>query len=111
MADANDTVFVFEPLASLLTDHNAPDVAPSANISGSSTGLRSPEGIALDSSNNIYVGNYGPSTVTVYSAGSTGNAAPIATINGNYTDLANPEGVALDSGGNIYVADSTAPIA
>ena len=46
-----------------------------------------------------------PWTVTVYSAGSTGNIAPIATINGSYTDLANPEGVALDSGGNIYVAD------
>jgi sugar lactone lactonase YvrE len=98
----NGSVFVYPALGNSTGPLNE---APTTTISGGSTGLATPYGIALDSSNDIYVGNYGPWTVTVYSAGSTGNIAPIATINGSYTDLANPEGVALDSGGNIYVAD------
>ncbi|MGA8575860.1 MAG: hypothetical protein WB609_09315 [Candidatus Cybelea sp.] len=74
-------------------------------IIGSNTGLQSPAGIALDSTGNIYVTNMGNSSVTVYSAGSSGNVAPIATISGTNTGLLNPFGIALDSGGRIYVAN------
>jgi hypothetical protein len=76
------------------------DVAPSAVISGSNTGLNMPQGIATDNSGNIYVANNGSAnggvdTVTVYSRGSTGNVAPIATISGSATGLAGPTGLAV----------------
>jgi sugar lactone lactonase YvrE len=86
------------------------NVAPSATVSGSNTGLDDPQGIALDTSGNIYVTNDGSSsgvadTVTLYPAGSDGNVAPSATVSGFNTGLDNPQGIALDASGNIYVAN------
>jgi sugar lactone lactonase YvrE len=86
------------------------NVAPSATISGSNTGLLVPWGIALDSSKNIYVANDGSSvgqsdSVTVYPAGSNGNVTPSATISGTNTGLDSPGGIAVDSSGNIYVTN------
>jgi sugar lactone lactonase YvrE len=87
------------------------NIAPIATISGSGTGLSYPIGIALDSNGNIYVANAntantgsnstGPS-ITVYPAGSHGNAAPIAVIAGGNTGLDYPQAIALDSAGNLY---------
>ena len=51
------------------------NVTPITTISGSNTGLNGPVGIALDSSNNIYVVNYNNSSVKVYPAGSNGNVS------------------------------------
>ncbi|MGA7618511.1 hypothetical protein, partial [Candidatus Binatus sp.] len=85
------------------------NAAPIATISGASTGLKYPHGIALDSSGKIYVADYGATSVFVYPAlgSSTGvlDEAPLATINGSKTDLKDPAGIALDSSGKIYVAD------
>jgi hypothetical protein len=79
---------------------------PGANvIVGSNTGLVNPAGIALDSASNIYVTNQTNASVTVYPAGSSGNAAPMATISGANTGLLNPFGIALDSANRIYVAN------
>src|SRR5208282_1418608 len=58
------------------------NTAPIATISGSSTGLDNPVGIAVDSSGKIYVADAAAVSVLVYSAASTGNVAPIATISG-----------------------------
>ncbi|MGD0290937.1 MAG: NHL repeat-containing protein [Candidatus Binataceae bacterium] len=85
------------------------NVAPIVTISGAATGLSFPIGIALDANGNIYVANsetantksYLPS-VTVYAAGSTGNAPPIAIIAGANTGLSYPQGLAVDSSGNLY---------
>jgi sugar lactone lactonase YvrE len=86
--------------------------APTATISGSDTGLINPVGIALDSTRNIYVADFGATSVFVYPpvGSSTGplNEAPTATISGLKTGLFSPEGVALDSSEKIYVADSSA---
>ena len=88
------------------------NVAPIATISGGRTGLSYPLGIALDSSGNIYVtntytgntrGSPPNSSITVYPAGSNGNAAPIAVIAGGNTGLDYPQGIALDSSGKLYV--------
>jgi sugar lactone lactonase YvrE len=81
---------------------------PSATIGGSNTGLEfsfNSAGIALDSRGNIYVANGMSNTVTVYQAGSNGNAAPSATISGINTDLNMPGGIALDASDNIYVTN------
>ena len=88
------------------------NVAPIATISGSRTGLSYPLAIALDSSGKIFVtntytgntrGSPPNSSITVYAAGSNGNAPPIAVIAGENTGLDYPQGIALDSSGNLYV--------
>ncbi len=61
------------------------NAAPSATISGGATGLDVPFGVAIDSGGNLYVASDGSAdggadSVTVYPAGSSGNAAPSATI-------------------------------
>ena len=103
------SVFVYPALGSSTGLLNE---APTATISGSNTGLVSPEGIALDSSRNIYVADDSAASVFVYPAlgSSTGllNEAPTATISGSNTGLNTPYGIALDSSGNIYVADTLA---
>ncbi len=82
---------------------------PIQAISGTSTGLNSPYGLAVDAQENIYAtnpgGTSGPS-VTVYAAGANGNAAPIQTISGSNTGLGLPEALALDASKNIYVANA-----
>ena len=84
------------------------DVAPFARIAGSRTGLKSPNGVAVDSHGYIYVANEsrepeGTDSITVYSPGSTGNATPVRVISGPATKLASPGGIAVDSSGNIFV--------
>jgi hypothetical protein len=84
--------------------------SPTAFIFGSDTGLTEPEGIALDSSGNIYVENYDSNSeeysVLVYPAlgSSTGkvNEFPTATIS-PATGVCYNGGIALDSSGDIYV--------
>lgn len=73
------------------------DVAPIRTISGSSTGLTAPNGIALDSGGNIYVANYqsGGGSVTVYAKGAKGNVAPLRTITGSHTLLDAPGGMTV----------------
>ena len=81
--------------------------APTATITGSNTGLMSPEGIAVDStSGDIFVADSGAASVFEYSAGSNGNVAPSAAISGGNTGLMSPTGIAERAGGDIYVADS-----
>ncbi len=85
------------------------NVAPIATITGSNTGLMSPEGIAVDStSGDIFVADSAAASVFEYTAASNGNVAPSATISGGNTGLMSPKGIAEHAGGDIYVADSVA---
>jgi hypothetical protein len=111
------------------------NIAPSADIACVSMGpddtyLDQPQGVALDSSKNIYVTNRDFPSVTVYPAGSNGNAQPFAVIVGgnnacgvlsyapdccstmscvDNTQLGRPIGIVLDSNNNIYVTNSGGP--
>jgi hypothetical protein len=82
---------------------------PGANtISGSPTGLLYPRGIAVGSTGKIYLANSnsgGTDSVTVYAAGSSGNATPVQTISGSNTLLSDVFGIALDGAGDIYVSN------
>lgn len=63
------------------------------------SGLKNPQGIAVDGSNNVYVADAGNNTVTMYPAGSsTGSAVG--------SGLVSPTSVALDGAGNLYIGDS-----
>jgi hypothetical protein len=82
------------------------NIAPIATIAGSNTGLKLPEGVAVDSNGRIYVTNDGngeednafadpADSITVYAPNSSGNVAPIARINGPLTGLGHPRGIAV----------------
>src|SRR3989449_2992462 len=80
--------------------------SPTAKIAVSTTGLSQPEGLAFDAAGDLYVANVSNNSITVYAAGTTGNATPTATIAGNNTGLSGPEGIALDAAGHLYVANN-----
>jgi|694.fasta_scaffold78087_4 streptogramin lyase len=64
-----------------------------------SSGLSSPFGICADSSENVYVSNFGNGTIGKYS--STGSVINASLISG----LSNPYGICLDSAGNLYIGN------
>jgi sugar lactone lactonase YvrE len=101
--DSSLNIYVANPATDAITVY-APgsngNVPPTTTISGPATGLNTPTGIALDSNGLIYVTNQGGYegnnlSVTVYAAGSTGNATPLTTITGPITQLARPRGIAV----------------
>jgi sugar lactone lactonase YvrE len=81
------------------------DAAPLATISGSSTGLASAGGLAVDVSGDLFVANYDSNSVTEYAPGANGNIAPVADISGASTGLDGPLGLALDASGDLFVAN------
>ncbi len=86
------------------------NVSPAATIVGADTGLDGPDGIALDSGGNLYVSNgyggpVGGGSVTIYPAGSSGDAVPIVTITSSFTGISYASSIAVDSNGKIYVAN------
>jgi sugar lactone lactonase YvrE len=84
---------------------NIPPLAPQPNA------LCLPSGVAVDSADNIYVVN-GNNSVSIYNAGSNGNATPSSIIKGPNTglDSYNPSKIALDAKGNVYVLNSLDPM-
>lgn len=79
-------------------------MTPTTTIAGGNTKLDSPTGLALDPALNIYVTNSGNNSVTIYSAGSSGDTPPIITIEGTARGLDKPLGIAA-SLTEIYVAN------
>ena len=95
-------------------------VAGLAGSSGSADGTASaarfnePEGVVVDASDNIYVGDYYNHTIRkVTPAGVVTTLAGLAGTSGsadgagNAARFYNPDGVAVDINGNVYVADSS----
>jgi sugar lactone lactonase YvrE len=71
-------------------------LTPTVDIAGTNTGFDCPNGVVLDSSGNIYVGDYGSAAVDVFTSGANGNVAPVQTIPaGVTTTLAKPIGVVV----------------
>ncbi len=85
------------------------------NGTGTAATFNAPAGVALDSSGNVYVAEYGnndireitPSGVVTLFAGSSSGTAGDANGTGNAASFWNPTGVAVDSAGNVYVADES----
>jgi len=85
-----------------------------ADGTGSAAGFRLPNGVAVDNEGNVYVTDYGNSTVRKISAagavttlaGSPGLRGSADGI-GSLARFAEPVGIAIDNVGNLYVGDST----
>ena len=75
----------------------AATIAASMNTFAS-TNLRSPQGLAFDSSGNLYAANYGNNTLSQFNA----SGAYVSNIT---TNLIGPAGLAFDSSGNLYAAN------
>ena len=84
----------------------------SADGTGTNASFNQPAGIALDSAGNIYVSDYGSSTIRkVTQAGEVTTLAGATGVTGSVNNIGtnalffHPMGVAVDSATNVYVAD------
>ena len=120
--DSNGNVYTanwYGPPSGVIYEFNNPpdgDLSPSRIISGSNTQLACTRSVAVDASNNLWVGNTPSSQcvdpaagsyITEYPAGTSGNAPPSRTLSvcntAGYTVSA-PWGIAFTSTGDIWVA-------
>ncbi|MBS1815106.1 MAG: SMP-30/gluconolactonase/LRE family protein [Acidobacteria bacterium] len=84
--------------------------APARTIMGSLTGLKLIQGLALDTTGQMYVSSWvnngaAANSISVFASNANGNVAPVRTISGGATGLTSPAGLAVDSAGTVYVAD------
>ena len=98
-------VFVFPQSA------NGPST-PTRKISGPSSQLVAPQGIAVDNSGNIYVadstgGPNGNGQVDIYAPNSN---APLRTLGGQLSQIDQPTGIAVDSQGDVFVANDAGSV-
>jgi hypothetical protein len=88
------------------------NVGPTSTLN---TGATCPEGIAVDSSGNIYAvevttnpSTFAQSTAIVeYASGATGAATPTKTIAGSSTEMSYGEGLVIDSSDTLYMVNQT----
>jgi len=108
-----DTVRKITPAGVVKTLAGTPGVSGSADGTGSIARFNGPYGIAVDSLNNVYVGDYNnqlirkitPAGVVTTLAGIAGSSG-IADGMGIAARFINPAGIAIASSGTLYVADS-----
>lgn len=119
---ADGTLYVADPLACVIRKVTLTTVSTLAGTSGScsfanGTGAAArfnrPEGLALDSAENLYVADADNNRIrkvtpagvvtTVVGSGTYGSSDNASAL---LATLGNPEGVAVDPSGNIYVADT-----
>jgi len=73
------------------------NMTPLRRLSGATTGLNQPAGVAVDLVHDeLVVVNFGGHSVTIYARTASGNMAPLRTLSGASTGLWGPAGVALD---------------
>jgi hypothetical protein len=100
------TTWVSNTAGNSVTELSPTGTVVGTPISGASTGLDQPTGVAAGSDGDVFVANAGADSITEYAPGASGDVAPITTIAGAQTGLASPSGVAI-SGSSLWVTDAT----
>lgn len=91
--------------AASITGTGTINATPIAVITSATSNIDGPEGLAVDSTGRIYVGNSQNNTITVFASGSNGNTAPVATLSGSLGFSINQATIAVDPSTNdLYVA-------
>jgi hypothetical protein len=84
------------PLSSLTGNSSGSPLAATRTVTGNSTLLNRPTGLAVDGTA-IYVANNLGNDVLIFGLAATGNAAPIRQIAGASTTLNGPSSIAADA--------------
>jgi sugar lactone lactonase YvrE len=94
-------------IAGLAVSGAMPLVAQTAHLAGGAlisigTGFNSPQGVAMDSSGNVFVTDSNHSRVKEIQAPSYSTTVSLATPSGAFVS---PSGIAIDTAGNLFVTD------
>jgi sugar lactone lactonase YvrE len=110
---ANHTIRMITSGGAVSTLAGAAGLSGSADGVGSAARFNLPQGVAVDSSNNVYVADTGNFTIRkITPSGVVSTLAGVAGTNGSTDGTGNaarfyePEGIAVDGAGNVYVADT-----
>jgi sugar lactone lactonase YvrE len=112
--DANGNLWVTLFLQQAVAEYTASQlsaggtVTPAVTLSGAAGSLVDPTGLAFDAHGNLWVANFGDSSVVEFPVGqlaSSGSPAPAVTISASSGSLSAPSGLAFDGGGNLWVAN------
>jgi streptogramin lyase len=87
------------------SDVTVTKVAPDGSQFTNYSCCNRPSGLALDQKGNVWVANYGGSSVSEISS------AGVVIANGTYTagGISHPQGIAIDGAGNVWVANYRGP--
>lgn len=101
------TAHVIAPPSGAQASVEAQSPIPIREISGASSQLNRPSGIAVDADGYVYVANMGGNSIAVYPPSLAGSAsAPVKSLMGAATELTMPRALAFDSTGKLYVVNS-----
>ncbi|MFA6545101.1 MAG: immunoglobulin domain-containing protein [Limisphaerales bacterium] len=110
---ANNTVRKITALADVSTLAGLAGVAGSTDSTNTAARFKTPGGVAVDTSGNVYVADYGNHTIrkiapdgTVTTLAGLAGSPGTADGTGNAARFSSPGGVAVDNSGNVYVADT-----
>ncbi|HEY1790406.1 MAG TPA: hypothetical protein VGJ73_19825, partial [Verrucomicrobiae bacterium] len=113
VADTGDnTIRRIAPNGTVSTLAGSPGVSGSADGNETNALFNAPQGIAVDTSGNVYVADTGNGTIRKITSGVVttfaGFAGHAGSANGQGTNAAfyAPEGLAVDASGNVFVADT-----
>ena len=111
---SNDTIRKITPAGVVTTPYGQAGVAGSTDNTGTAARFNTPNSVATDSANNLYVADSGNNTIRKITstgvvstlAGRAGRTGSTDSTIGSSARFNSPQGVAVDSAGNVYVADA-----
>jgi len=111
--NVNRTIRKITPAGAVTTFAGSPGLQGTNDGVGSAARFIQPNGLAVDSADNIYVADVGAHTIRkITSAASVSTLAGLGQVSGtnngvgNAARFFNPQNVAVDAAGNVYVSDT-----